>query len=150
MALDIYSMGHSFTTFREKHIRSKDYKVETWLFLIVKEARKMVDAEPWLRRAILHWEKQATMPINGCIDPDLDQFITDDHKSKVLRTICQKIITDLKQFGDKIPKEYLNELCGYKPPNWIMEDNDTELYLVYGRALHGLLGGRQDELCKEV
>ena len=140
-------MGHSFTSYKDKHIRSKDYKVETWLFLIVREADKILEKEPWLKEARDHWNDQATIAVNGCIDPDLDQYLTDDYKVKVFRSICQRIYSNLLTYGEKIPKEYLNELHNLRPPFDIREDNDAELYLRYGRALLALIDGKQSEEC---
>lgn len=140
-------MGHSFTSFKEKHIRSKDYKVETWLFLIVEEADKVLEDENWLEDARDYWQDQAEISVNGCIDPDLDRFLTDGRKIKVFRSMCQRIYSKLVRFGNKIPKEYLNNLLGLSPPFDIKEDNDTELYLRYGRALLRLLDGKQSEDC---
>ena len=143
-------MGHSFTSFHGKHIQSRDYKIETWLFLIVKEIDVLIDKEPWLLEARNYWEDQAVISINGCIDPDLDHFLIDEHRVKVFRDICQKINLELLKHGEKISKDYLNELCRYKPPYDVKGDNETELYLSFGKALLELLDGNQNEEVKNA
>jgi len=143
-------MGHSFTSFREKHIRSKDYKVEVWLFLIAKKFDAWVDNEFWLTEAIKHWKEQADLSLNGCIDPDLDAYLIDDYRVEILKEICASIQADLSGFGEMIPKEYLNDLCNYKPPYEIKHDNESELYLSYGRKLLDLLSGNQSSECENA
>ncbi|OZG71059.1 hypothetical protein BTA51_23445 [Hahella sp. CCB-MM4] len=143
-------MGHSFTTFKEKHIRSKDSKVEVWLFLIVEKAKYLMDQEPWLKEAIAHWQEQAELSINGCIKPDFDTYLVSEHHVEIMIGICTSIQNDLNRFGKYIPKEYLNNLCGYQPPYEIKQDNDSEQYLSYGQKLLDLLSGNQVVECENV
>ena len=143
-------MGHSFTSFKEKHIRSKDYKVEVWLFLIVEKSVDWLAQEPWLKEAIVYWREQAELSINGCIDPDFDTFLISEDRVGVMKEICTSIHKDLSNFGKYLPKEYLNNLCGYKPPFDIKQDNESELYLSYGQKLIDLLSGNQIVECENA
>lgn len=140
-------MGHSFTTYRNKHIRSKDYKIETWLFFICREIDDMKNKPDWLLVARNAWLEEARISVNGCMDPRLDEYLDTNEKLELFKEICQKIMVKLAGFGEMIPKEYLNELCEKKPPCHIMEDNETELYFGYGKALLTLLAGKQSEEC---
>jgi hypothetical protein len=143
-------MGHSFTSFKDKHIRSKDYKVEVWLLLIVEKAADWMEEEPWLEAAMAYWREQAELSINGCLDPYFDAYLLSEHQIEVMKEICTSIQSDLNRFGKVIPKEYLNNLCGYKPPYDIKQDNDTELYLIYGQKLLTLLSGNQVVECENA
>lgn len=143
-------MGHSFTSFKEKHIRSKDYKVEVWLFLVVEKVTNRLEQEPWLKEAMVHWREQAELSINGCIDPDFDKYLVNEHHIEVMKEICTSIQNDLSNFGKVVPKEYLNDLCGYEPPFDIKQDNESELYLSYGQKLLDLLSGKQVVECENA
>ena len=138
-------MGHSFTTFRNKHIRSKDYKIETWLFLVVREIDEFENCPSWLEESRHNWLEEAQLSLNGCMDLQFDKFLNSQEKVNLFREICKEIIGKLESFGEKIPKDFLNELCGYKPPCDIKDDNQTQLYLSYGKALLKLLDGEQTE-----
>jgi hypothetical protein len=143
-------MGHSFTSFNEKHIRSKDYKVETWLLLIVIEAQNLSHKPEWLCEACEYWQNQGLHGVNGCIDPDLDKYLTGSDRVTLFLEICSSVYSKLNGFGDYVSKELLNSLHNLESPNDIREDNESELYLLYGRKLMDLLRGDQKEECVSV
>jgi hypothetical protein len=136
-------MGHSFTDFRGKHIHSKDYKIETWLRLMVQEIDSIIAPPVWLCNAREFWIDHVRNYVNGCMDPELDRLIKNDDQLNTFLTLCKSVQSRLQSFGQTIPKEFLNELCELNPPNHILKDNDTELYLKYAGALIQLLEGRQ-------
>ncbi|MBH3340979.1 hypothetical protein I5L51_17855 [Pseudomonas mendocina] len=136
-------MGHSFIDFRGKYIRSKDYKIETWLRLMAQEIDSLAASPVWLRDARDFWIDHARSYANGCMDPELDRLIKNNEQLNALLTLCKSVQSKLQSFGQAIPKEFLNELCELKPPSHILEDNDPELYLEYVRALIQLLEGWQ-------
>ncbi len=136
-------MGHSFTDFRGKHILSKDYKIETWLRLMAQEIDFLAVSPAWLRDVRDFWIDHARNYANGCFDPELDRLIKSDEQLNTLLALCRSVQSRLQDFGQVIPKEFLNELCELNPPSHILEDNDSELYLRYVRALIQLLEGRQ-------
>lgn len=138
-------MGHSFTTYKNKHIRSKDFKIEVWLFLLVEKSSSLTREYGWLTEAIENWKETAENPINGCMDPEFERFLTDTDKEEAFIELCSSIIEDLESFGEYVPKAYINKLCAYKPPYDVKVDNDTELYLSYGRRLVALISGNQQE-----
>ena len=140
-------MGHSFTSFNDKHIRSKDYKVETWLFLICREIEKLSDKPEWLRSAHEKWLSEARLSINGCMDPEFDEILDTNEKVEIITKYFEKGLSILESFGGTISKEFLNEVCEKSPPFHVMEDNEAELYLSYGRAVISLLKGNQVEKC---
>ena len=43
--------------------------------------------------------------------------------------------------GNPVPKDFLNELCGYVPPSHYPNDVETEHFLKFGRAFIKLLAG---------
>ncbi len=138
-------MGYSITCFKYKQIMSKDYKIEIWLRLICKEIESMQNTPEWLCNAQEYWAEHVDNYINGCIDPRLDDFLISDERVNLFIDICQRVNEYLTRFGERIPKEYLNNLCSYQKAFEIMEDNLTGLYLSYGSALMRLLKGEQEK-----
>ncbi|MBC7970933.1 MAG: hypothetical protein H7Z11_12565 [Verrucomicrobia bacterium] len=136
-------MGHSSVSLRGKHICAKDFKVQVWLFLLVREIDNMPEIEFWLKEARDFWQEEATLFINGCLDPELERFLTDNERLKLTHKLCQSVHENLLAHGNKISKDFLNQLCGCKPPCDFQIDNDTELYLRFSRALLKLLEGNQ-------
>ncbi len=143
-------MGHSFTSFREKHLRSKDYKIETWLLLIVREIDALPEKANWLVEARKYWEGQGKHGVNGCIDPNLDEYLVSGNRIDIFKGLVGKAYSKLNEFGTMVPKEYLNQLHGFESPNDIREDNEAELYLLYGRKLLSLIDGSQLEECLDA
>lgn len=90
------------------------------------------------------------MAINGCIDPCFDIYLTTEHRVEILKNICASIQNDLIAFGEIIPKEYLNNLCGYEPPDEIKMDNESRIYTEYGNKLLVLLSGNQEVDCENA
>lgn len=136
-------MGHSSVSFREQSICAKDYKIEVWLFLAVREINQLPEIPSWLQEACAFWREQAELHINGCIDPDLDRFLTNEERLQVVCQIAQCVHESLTVHGDKLSKNFLNQLCNGTPPNVFYIDNDTELYLKLSSAIIKLLEGRQ-------
>ncbi|MFZ5986884.1 MAG: hypothetical protein ACOYWZ_07155 [Bacillota bacterium] len=145
-------MGTSFTSYNDKHIRSKDYKIEVWLLLLCKEIGEMSNAPEWLEKAKTYWFEHAKDHVNGVMDPCLDEFITDNSKLQLFLELCKKVYSSLLGFGEKISADYINNLYGYEKTfdYRIREDNLTELYLSYGRFLIKLLEGKQENEVESV
>jgi hypothetical protein len=135
-------MGHSSFDFRGAGFISKDWKVTVWLHLLVREADRMPAPPPWLVEARDHWQEQATLAINGCIDPSLDTFLTSDERVAVVCEMTQRALSALVQFGDRVPCDFLNGLCQVPPSRQWPQDVETELFLRPGRALLKLLHGK--------
>jgi hypothetical protein len=89
-----------------------------------------------------HWREQATLRINGCIDPNLDAYLIDDQRFAVVRNLAQRVYNSLLQFGEQVPRDFLNALCQLPAREQYQQDMKTELFLVYGRALLKLLNGK--------
>ncbi|XGV97485.1 MAG: hypothetical protein ACAF41_32790 [Leptolyngbya sp. BL-A-14] len=138
-------MGHSSVSFRGKHICAKDFKIEVWLFLLVREIDQLPEIPSWLREARDFWYQEATLSINGCLDPDLDRFLLNDERLGLIQKLCQSVHETLLTHGNKVSKDFLNQLCGCDPLCSFQVDNDTELYLRFSRALHTLLEGNQTQ-----
>lgn len=137
------SMGHSFTSFRGKHVRAKDYKIETWLRLMVRQIDSLSVVPTSLHVAHDYWVDHARNYANGCMDLDLDRYLVEEEERNTVLELCSNIQAQLELFGKFIPKEFLNELCDLQPPNQIREDNLTALYLSFNRAMLKLISGQQ-------
>lgn len=68
-----------------------------------------------------------------------------DERVNLFIDVCQRVNECLTRFGERIPKDYLNNLCSYQKAFEIMEDNLTSLYLSYGSVLMRLLNGEQEK-----
>ena len=145
-------MGHSFTTYKGKSILSKDFKVQTWLYLICREIDKAEDIPEWVIEAKRHWMQEAEDCINGLINPEFDIFLNCEEKENFIIGICENIYNEFLSLGNKVPKSYLNELLKREQNDYdrIREDNDTEIYLNYGKALMDLLKGQQIDEIRNV
>ncbi len=136
-------MGHSFTSFRGKHVRSKDYKIETWLRLMVRQIENLPAVPDWLLKARDYWVEHARNYANGCMDPELDRYITTDKQREQVLELCNHIQKQLELSGEFISKDFLNELCECSPSHHIVEDNATDLYLRFNQAMLKLISGQQ-------
>jgi len=135
-------MGHSTTVFREVGFTAKDWKLEVWLHLLAREVDQMPNPPAWLSTARDFWREQATLSINGCIDAGLDEFLTDEERVAIVRNIAQHVFNSLLRFGERVPRDFLNDLCHPPPSSKWPQDVETELFLRYGRALLKLLDGK--------
>lgn len=138
-------MGYSITSYIDKNIMSKDYKMEVWFRLICKEISNIPSIPEWLCEAQNYWLEHVDNYVNGCFDPKLDEFLTNSERVSLFIDLCQKVYEFLKSFGDKIPKEYLNSICNYQKPFEVIKDNSVDLYITYGNALIRLLKGEQEK-----
>jgi hypothetical protein len=135
-------VGHSFTDFHGVGFTAKDWKVQVWLHLLVCEIDRLPQPPQWLCSAREYWREQAILAINGCVDPRLDFYLTDDERVALLRQIAQHVYSDLRAFGESVPRDFLNTLCELSGQSQYREDVRTDLFLDYGRALLKLLDGK--------
>lgn len=140
--MHLAQMGHSTTVFRGVGFTAKDWKLEVWLHLLACEVDKMPDPPAWLIAIRDYWRVQATLSVNGCIGTGLDEFLTDDGRVAVVRTIAQRVFASLLRFGESVPRDFLNNLCRHPAFSQWTQDVETELFLMYGRALLKLLDGK--------
>lgn len=138
-------MGHSVTLYGDKRIITKDYKIEIWLRNICNQIEAMDKVPKWLEEAQEYWAEHVENYVNGCLDPRFDEILTSEERKELFITLCQKVYRQINSFGDKIPKEYMNKLCGYEKPFEVMEDNKADIYLKYGNALISLLRNEQKD-----
>lgn len=141
-------MGHSTTVFRGVGFTAKDWRMEVWLRLLAREVDRMQSPPSWLSAARDYWLNQAELSINGCLDAGLDEFLTDKERIAMVHSLVQRAFDILHRFGERVPSEFLNELCQPKPSDVWPKDVEAELFLRYGRALLKLLDGKMtvDEL----
>jgi hypothetical protein len=135
-------MGHSTILFRGNGFTAKDWKTQVWLQLLAREVDQMPQPPAWLSTARDFWREQATLAINGCIGADLDRFMTDNERVAIVRDIAQHVFNALLHFGERVPRDFLNDLGEFPPGGGYTQDVETELFLAYGRALLKLLDGK--------
>ena len=102
----------------------------------------MPQSPGWLAAARNYWHEQAVLAVNGCIDPNLDALLTDDDRLALLRRLAQRIYSKLLQFGERMPRDFLNGLCDLPTESQYSQDVETEAFLKCGRALLKLLDGK--------
>jgi hypothetical protein len=135
-------MGHSTTVFGGVGFTAKDWKLELWLNLLAREVDKVTKPPSWLMTIRDYWRQQAKLSINGCIDAGLDAFLTDRQRVAVVRNLAQQVFNSLLHFGERVPHDFLNDVCQPPPSCEWSQDVETELFLGYGRALLKLLDGK--------
>lgn len=136
-------MGHSFTGIGEIGFYAQDTKVGVWMRLLAREARNKTPPLDWLKEAADHWDSQLQHLMGvGCLHPRLDDFLIDKERVAILSNLAQRVFSQLRMFGEKIPRDFLNDLCGYSTGDRFTEDVPTECFLRYGRALLKLLRGK--------
>lgn len=135
-------MGHSTTDFRGVGFTAKDWKVEVWLHLLAREVDQMPNPPAWLSAARDFWRIQVTPSINGCIDVGLDELLTDEERVATMRDVAQHVFSWLVRLGERVPRDFLNDLYRSPPPGEWPQDVETELFLQFGRALLKLLDGK--------
>lgn len=138
-------MGYSITSYIDKNIMSKDYKIEVWFRLICNEISNIPNIPEWLCEAQNYWLDHVDNYVNGCFDPKLDEFLTNSERVSLFIDLCQKVYEFLKSFGGNISKEYLNSIGNYQKPFEVIEDNSADLYITFGNALIRLLKGEQEK-----
>ncbi len=103
-------MSSSRIHFRERHMDATDAAMEVWLRLLVGAIDAMPDPPPWLAAAREDWNEAATMGFGFGVIPELDDFIIDDERRKVVLALCEAASERLRELGDPISAEELNAL----------------------------------------
>ncbi|MEN9362493.1 MAG: hypothetical protein RL095_4028 [Verrucomicrobiota bacterium] len=96
------------------------------------------------------WKETAEICINGCVDPQLDEFLDDEYKVQSVATLAIDVITQVRSFGERIPASYLNELCQYPEGQQVMGDRASALHLEFSIAILKLITGKQTEKLVKV
>ena len=135
-------MGTTSTSFRGVTLLARDWKVQVWLHLLVREVDRLDDRPEWLLEARKYWSETATIAINGLVCPRLDYFLIDEADVALMRRLVQRVISTLRQFGEFVPRDFLNDLCQLPAHSQFTKDIATEEFLAYGRALRKLLDGK--------
>ncbi len=140
-------MGSSYTDFRGKGFTAKDGQVCVWLFLLVEEIEKVETPPAWLCELKKHFHEQSTLSINGCVNPDLDELVTDDTRTKMLIELAESALQRLREASPRITlmTEYSYSTDG---PDSICNDVDIRIHERYGVEFIRLLKGEviSDEL----
>ena len=133
-------MGHSVTSFKSVHVTAKDWKVELWLRLLAYEIDVDRAAPGWARDAAAYWKKHADGYVNGCLDPQLDRWLTDRERVTFFRTLVSRVCGRLTDLGDTVTKSFLDSLFpqGVSPFNMPIR---SDTLLAVGSALQRLIAG---------
>lgn len=138
-------MGSSSVAYNGNSFWSKDICLRIWLEALVREIARWPSSFEWLTLAQQRWHEQAVLGCMGCVDPDVDRFITTDERKQVLLTLSEQAIVALAVYREVIPCDVLNALLIDEticpPERWFDDDVPLETFLVVGRAFVRLLKG---------
>lgn len=138
-------MGSSFVYYNGNGFWSKDICLRIWLEALVREIARLPSSFEWLTLAQQHWHEEAVWGPMGCVDPDVDRFVTTDERKQALLTLSEQAIAALAAYGEVIPYDVLNAMLideTIRPPErWFDDDVPPETFLVVGRAFVRLLNG---------
>ena len=135
-------MGSSFTEYRGKGFWTRDWGIEVWLFLLVREVDQLDSVPEWLAEAREHWWIHAPQGLMGCVHANLDEILTDEERVETVLLLARGALTWLEQHGAQIRFQELDDLMGGWPES---ETIETEKFLRIGRAFVALLRGELDD-----
>lgn len=138
-------MGSSSVHYNGNSFWSRDICLRIWLEALVQEIARWPSSLEWLTLAQQRWHEEAVWGPMGCVDPEVDRFVTTDERKQVLLTLSERAIAALATYGEVIPRDVLNAMLideAIRPPErWFDDDVPPELFLVVGRAFVRLLNG---------
>ncbi len=140
-------MGKSFVEYNGNGFWSSDSSLRIWLEALVREIARLPSSSEWLTLAQQDWHEQAVYGCQGCLDPDLDRFITTDERKHVLLALSEQVIAALAAYGEVIPCDVLSAMLIDETicPGERLFDDDVppERFLVVGRTFVQLLKGER-------
>ena len=138
-------MGTSFTEFSGFGYWSRDGQIEVWLCLLVRQIDKEHDPVEWKLKIRNHFVIQATAGMNGCVSPQLDQFVDDDERRQWLMTVSRNALRELREAGNVVPPDWLNALFEMKGsegnPGPFSQPVEASYFQVCGEKWISLLQG---------
>ena len=138
-------MGKSFVLYNGNGFWSSDSSLRIWLEALVREIARLSSSSEWLTLAQQDWHEQAVYGCQGCLDPDLDSFITTDERKHVLLALSEQAIAALAAYGEVIPCDVLSAMLideAICPGERLFDDDvPPERFLGVGRAFVQLLKG---------
>jgi len=103
-------MSSSRIQFRGCFIDAPDAAIEVWLRLVIGGIDEMPAPPPWLAEAREDWNIVGTQGFGFGVIPELDAFIIDEERRKIVLSLCEAANERLRQLGDPIPAATLNSL----------------------------------------
>jgi hypothetical protein len=103
-------MSSSRIHFRKCNMDASDAAIEVWLRLMVDAIDAIQDPAPWLVTAREDWNEAATVGAGFGVIPELDAFIEDEERRKIVLGLCGVANERLREMGDPIPAATLNAL----------------------------------------
>jgi hypothetical protein len=103
-------MSSSRIHFRESYMDVSDAAMGVWLRLLVGAIEAIQDPAPWLVAARDDWNEAATMGAGFGVIPELDGFVDDEERRKVVLGLCELASQRLREMGDPVPAATLNAL----------------------------------------
>jgi hypothetical protein len=115
-------MSSSRIHFRRRFIDVSDAAMEVYLRLVVGAIDAIPEPPPWLVAAREEWNTAATIGTGFGVIPELDGFIVDEGRRKMILGFCEAATKRLREFGDPIPAAILNALGAGPPDSWFERD----------------------------
>jgi hypothetical protein len=103
-------MSSSRIHFRQRFIDASDAAVEVFLRLVVGAIDELPDPPLWLVAAREDWNTAATMGAGFGVIPELDGFVIDEDRRRIVLGFCEAATKRLRGLGDPIPAATLNTL----------------------------------------
>src|SRR5689334_5944178 len=103
-------MGSSSVHYNGNGFWSKDICLQIWLEALVQEIARWPSSFEWLTLAQQCWHEEAVLGLTGCVEPDIDRFVTTDERKQVLLTLSERALAALAAYGEVIPSAVLNAM----------------------------------------
>ncbi len=100
-------MAHSYVDFRETSFRTHDLDLTIACILILEKSNAVANSK--LQPMFKHWMESLTTGGSGCIDLELDRYLTDTDSIEMLAELIDSVDHDLaNETSEFCPKEKLN------------------------------------------
>lgn len=135
-------MSKSFTDFRGYGFWATDSTLEVWLYLLAREAGKMIDQPDWLRSAQKDWHIKATVGFMGWICANLYEHITSTDRVETTIRLSNDVLEWLRKQGPLMSAEVLNTFQTGGKGSYFTRDAETDHFIRVGEAFVQLLEGK--------
>jgi hypothetical protein len=104
-------MGTSFVQYKGFGFWTRDSYLESWLTNMIEELCKSAYLEPWQEELGEHWRIQAKID-GGCMSVDLDKFLIDSKREKLLIEIAGWTLERCYPSGFRTGELFIDLLVG--------------------------------------
>lgn len=136
-------MAWSRIEFQGRHFDANNSVMEIWLRLVTDEIDKIERPSEWLEALREEWTVQTTWGTS--IDPELDAYITDEERRRIMLALCDPALARLRAMGDPIPASVLNALGVGPEDSTFTRDPDASVFLSEAESFIDLLGPREGD-----